>query len=120
MFTCLLNIPEGFKFPIHDIKFFRKPVAFLKARYPAPKFVNPDGAAILFPEGSNVQLFNHCFGNMDTFEDKHMDYEKDYCESLGASRASGGFFYFFMLFFLNPQNTQAISRTTIEANTNIS
>jgi hypothetical protein len=66
----------------------RKIVAFLKARYPAPKFVDPDGAGIPFPEGSNVELFNHCFESMDIFEDKHMDYEKDYCESLGASRAS--------------------------------
>ena len=54
-----------------------------KARYPAPKFVNPDGAGTPFPEGSNVELFNHCFENMDNFEDKHMDDEKDYCEFFG-------------------------------------
>jgi hypothetical protein len=63
--------------------FFRKIVAFLKARYPAAKIVDPDGAEISFPEGSNVELFNHCFENMDNFEDKHMDYEKDYCELFG-------------------------------------
>jgi hypothetical protein len=73
---------------VYGFNLFRKTVAFLKARYPAPKFVNPDGAAIPFPEGSNAELFNHCFANMDTFEDKHMDYEKDYCESLDSCRAS--------------------------------
>ena len=73
---------------IYGSNFFRKIVAFLKARYPAPKFVDLDGAGISFPEGSNGELFNHCFGNMDNFEDKHMDYEKDYCEYSDASRTS--------------------------------
>jgi hypothetical protein len=73
---------------IYGFNFFRKIVAFLKARYPAPKFVDPDGAAIPFPEDSNVELCNHYFGNMDTFEGKHMDHEKDYYESSDASRAS--------------------------------
>jgi hypothetical protein len=68
---------------IYGINFFRKIIAFLKARYPAPKFVDPDEDGISFPEGSNVELFNHWFENMDTFEDKHMDYEKNYCESFG-------------------------------------
>jgi hypothetical protein len=89
MFTYLLTIPQVF----HDSQFMvltssRKIVAFLKARYPAPKFVDPDRAGIPFPEGSNIELFNHCFENMDIFEDKHMDYEKDYCESFVASRTS--------------------------------
>jgi hypothetical protein len=79
MVSCLL---------IYGFNFFRKIVAFLKARYPAPKLVDPDGAGIPFPEGSNGELLNHCFENMDIFEDKHMDYDKDCCESLGASRAT--------------------------------
>ncbi len=101
---------------IHGFDFFRAIFAFLKARYPAPKFVGPDGAAIPSPKGSNVELFNHWFEKMYSFEDKHMDYQKDYCECVDASRAS----IFSMLFLLNPQNIQAIFITTIKANAGIS
>jgi hypothetical protein len=60
----------------------RKIVAFLKARYPAPKVVDAEEEQAEFPEGSNAELFGHWFGNMDHFEDKHMNYEEDYCELL--------------------------------------
>jgi len=60
----------------------RKIVAFLKARYPAPKVVDGEEVQAEFPEGSNAELFGHWFGNMDHFEDKHMNYEEDYCELL--------------------------------------
>lgn len=69
------------------VNFSRKIVAFLKARYPAPKFEDPDEDEIPFPEGSNVELFNEWFGNMNHFEDKHMDYEKDYCKFQTTSRS---------------------------------
>ncbi|KAN0104726.1 Acyl-CoA N-acyltransferase [Hyaloscypha variabilis] len=55
-----------------------KIVAFLKARYPAPKVVDAEEEQAEFPEGSNAELFGHWFGNMDHFEDKHMNYEEDY------------------------------------------
>lgn len=114
-----LAIPQQFHasqyLSIYSFNLFRTIVAFLKARYPAPKFVGPGGAAIPFPEGSNVELFNHCFANMDTFEDKHMDYEKDYCESLDASRVLN----LLDALYLNPQNTHAISLMTIKANADI-
>ncbi|PMD47624.1 hypothetical protein L207DRAFT_628242 [Hyaloscypha variabilis F] len=55
-----------------------KIVAFLKARYPAPKVVDAEEVQAEFPEGSNAELFGHWFGNMDHFEDKHMNYEEDY------------------------------------------
>lgn len=65
---------------ILGVNFNSKIVAFLKARYPAPRFEDPDEEQVAFPEGSNVELFNHWFENMDKYEDKHMDYEKDYCK----------------------------------------
>lgn len=52
----------------------------MKARYPAPKDDNPDEEEPTFPVGSNVELLCHWFENMDHFEDKHMNYEKDYCK----------------------------------------
>jgi hypothetical protein len=85
---CFTFLSIGSCLSIHGFNFFRNIVAFLKARYPAPKFVDPVGAGIPFPEGSNGEVFIHCFENMDTFEDKHMDYEQDYCEYLDASRTS--------------------------------
>jgi hypothetical protein len=57
-----------------------KIVAFLKARYPAPKSENPDEGQAAFPEGSNLELINRWFANMNSYEDKHMNYEKDFCK----------------------------------------
>ncbi|KAE9363739.1 hypothetical protein N431DRAFT_564342 [Stipitochalara longipes BDJ] len=55
-----------------------KIVAFLKARYPAPKVVNADEEQAGLPEGSNAELFGHWFGNMEHFEDKHLNFEEDF------------------------------------------
>lgn len=62
------------------LTFCSKIVAFARCRYPAqkPAHDEDDGE---FPKGSNAELLSHWFERMDYFKDKHLDYEKDFCES---------------------------------------
>ncbi|KAF8857924.1 hypothetical protein BDZ45DRAFT_674390 [Acephala macrosclerotiorum] len=54
-----------------------KAVAFTKVRYPAkPAERTQEHDAP--PEGTNVPLLMHWFEQMDTYRDKHMNYEKDF------------------------------------------
>jgi hypothetical protein len=61
------------------MNFNRKIVAFAKVRYPAP-FNGEEEFKEEPPRGTNLELFEHWFENMDKHHHKHSDYVKDYCE----------------------------------------
>ncbi|KUJ06244.1 uncharacterized protein LY89DRAFT_790642 [Mollisia scopiformis] len=57
-----------------------KIVAFEKVRYPAKPAENGEEEHEAPPEGTNVELLMHWFEQMDLYQDKHMDFEKDCCK----------------------------------------
>jgi len=92
-------------FSTHGTKIFKivdrsssgKIAAFMSVRDPTshPKEGHEEEEEHGFPRGVNAELLTHWFGNMDFYKEKHMDYEKDYCEyrqsilRLGAADAVG-------------------------------
>ncbi len=54
----------------------------MKVRYPVKLAEHAEEDTEAPPEGTDMNLLMHWFERMDEFRDKHMDYEKDYCELL--------------------------------------